>query len=258
MAFDDLTDRQRKLIVALLDSEAESGQANQEFRAISFSQGWRILIRGLGGPELIGDFSETDLLALRDEGYATLLRVGNGYNITLKPKAYSQFNLLSSPTTTIKNEDAGVAVPGSVDFVLVTALEEERDALLAKLPGTSRLNPSEDDVRVYYWSQLPVTFSNGLTGFYNIIVVQPLRMGRVEAANATSDAIRQWQPRYVGVVGIAGGVAENGVTYGDVLIPDQVADYELQKITPQGAEIRWQVYQTDARMLGAAHNLRDA
>ena len=37
-----------------------------------------------------------------------------------------------------------------VDFVIVTALEEERDAVLDKLPGYQRLTPTEEDIRVYY------------------------------------------------------------------------------------------------------------
>lgn len=33
-----------------------------------------------------------------------------------------------------------------MDFVIVTALEEERDAVLSKLPSTRKLPPTEDDV----------------------------------------------------------------------------------------------------------------
>src|SRR5262245_45295257 len=45
-----------------------------------------------------------------------------------------------------------------VDFVIITPLEEERKAILAKLPGYQRLNPSENDIWVYYTADLPVTF----------------------------------------------------------------------------------------------------
>jgi hypothetical protein len=37
-----------------------------------------------------------------------------------------------------------------VDFVIVTALEEERDAVLSKLQGGRKLPPTEADVRVYF------------------------------------------------------------------------------------------------------------
>jgi nucleoside phosphorylase len=80
-------------------------------------------------------------------------------------------------------------------------------------------------------------------------------MGRLQAATATSDAIRKWCPRYVLLVGIAGGVAQKNVELGDILISTQIVDYELQKLTPAGPEMRWEVHRADPRLLGAARNL---
>lgn len=142
-----------------------------------------------------------------------------------------------------------------VDFVLVTALPEELGAVLRMLPGIVRLAPSEEDIRTYYQVELPIAFSDGTSGFYKLIVLRLLGMGRVEAATATADAIRRWHPRYVVMIGIAGGVANRGVNIGDVLIADQVVDYESQKITPQGSEIRWEVFRVDARLLNACGNI---
>ena len=39
---------------------------------------------------------------------------------------------------------------------------------------------------------------------------------------------------------------------GDVLIPDQIADYEHQKLTNDGPQIRWDVHRADPRLLEAA------
>jgi len=144
-----------------------------------------------------------------------------------------------------------------VDFVIVTALEEERDAVLDKLPGYQQLVPFEDDVRVYYRADLSVTFPDGSTGTYRVVVVSLLGMGRVQAATATGDAIRLWRPQYVILIGIAGGIAARGVQLGDILISDQIVDYELQKLTPTGPDIRWEVHRADPRLLGAARNFRD-
>jgi len=98
------------------------------------------------------------------------------------------------------------------------------------------LPPSNKDVRIYYQVDLPVTFSDGTTGTYRLAFLSQLGMGRVQAANATSDAIRQWHPHYVLLVGIAGGITEAGVQPGDVLISDQIVDYELQKLTHNGGD----------------------
>ncbi|MGB8648474.1 MAG: 5'-methylthioadenosine/S-adenosylhomocysteine nucleosidase [Anaerolineae bacterium] len=141
------------------------------------------------------------------------------------------------------------------DFVLVTALPEERDAVLAKLPGWCKLPPSNEDIRTYFQAELPVIFSDGSTGTYHIIVMSLLGMGRVNAVTATADAIHRWHPRYVLLVGIAGGIAARHVAVGDLLISDQVVDYELQKITSEGPQIRWEVQHADPRLLNACINL---
>lgn len=154
-------------------------------------------------------------------------------------------------------EERQVVQVSGVDVVIVTALEEERDALRAKLPDCRVLPPSGDDVRIYYRSDLPVTFADGQAGTYSIVLTSLATMGRVSATATTADAIRRWHPRYVLLVGIAGGVAERGVNLGDVLISDQVVDYELQKVTVDGRQYRWQVHRADQRLLEAARNLSD-
>ena len=98
---------------------------------------------------------------------------------------------------------------------------------------------------MYYRARL--SLSNG--GAYELIVLQPLKMGRVQAANAVGDGIRKWRPRYVLLVGIAGGMPENDRELGDILIAEQVVDYEVQKIRRGGNEPRYDVYQSDPRLL---------
>lgn len=141
-----------------------------------------------------------------------------------------------------------------IDFVILTPLAEERDAVLARLPGYRKLPPSNDDLRVHYASDLPVTFPDGSTTSYAVIVTPLAKMGHNEASAATSDVIHRWKPRYVLLVGIAGGFGGAGVKLGDVLISEQVADYELAKVTPEKDEIRWQVYRVDQRLYIAAQN----
>lgn len=149
-----------------------------------------------------------------------------------------------------------VSEPVAPDFVVIAPLEEEREAMLGLLPAARRLPPDEHDVRIYYAAELPVRLSDGAAGAYRLIITSPLGMGRVEAAAATSDAIHRFNPRYVLLVGIAGGVAD-AVARGDVLVADQFVDYEQQKLTEQGPQIRYQAYRADARLLIAAQHLRN-
>ena len=142
------------------------------------------------------------------------------------------------------------------DFVIITPLEEEREAMLAHLGKPNRLPPANDDIRVYYPATIPVTFTDGTVSEYEVVLTDLLEMGRVEAANAVGDAIRRWRPRYVILVGIAGGLSKAGVQVGDVLISEQIADYELQKLTEEKTLTRWSVHRASPALLAAAKQLR--
>jgi nucleoside phosphorylase len=139
-----------------------------------------------------------------------------------------------------------------VDFLLVTALPEERDALLKRLPGYERVPARRDDIHVYFRAELPV--ESGL-GSYRVVVLPLLGMGRINAATATSEAIKRWRPRHVVLVGIAGGVAARSVALGDLLVSEQIVDYELQKLTERGIEVRWSVHKASRRLYAAALNM---
>lgn len=143
-----------------------------------------------------------------------------------------------------------------IDFLIITPLREELDAVLRKIPAP-KLPPSNQDIRTYYGANLPTKFADGTTASYKIVVAPLLGMGHTEAANLTGDAIRRWQPRYVLLVGIAGGYGKAGVDLGDILISEQVVDYELQKLTETGKSTRFKVHEVDPRLLGTAQNVLD-
>ena len=143
-----------------------------------------------------------------------------------------------------------------IDFVIITPLEEEREAMLAHLGKPNRLPPANDDIRVYYPATIPVTFTDGMASEYDVVLTDLLGMGRVEAANAVGDAIRRWRPRYIILVGIAGGLSKAGVQVGDVLISEQIADYELQKLTQEKTLTRWSIHRASPALLAAAKQLR--
>jgi nucleoside phosphorylase len=141
-----------------------------------------------------------------------------------------------------------------IDFIIVTALPEERDAVLSKLPGYKKLPPSDEDVRVYYWCELNIAFPDDSNGVYQIVVLPLPGMGRVKASNATKDAIHRWKPRHVLLVGIAGGMSKNGAALGDVLVSEQIVDYELQKNYDDREEPRYEVHRAHAGLLARAQN----
>src|SRR3984893_1267951 len=80
-------------------------------------------------------------------------------------------------------------------------------------------------------------------------------MGRVDAAIVVKDIMRRWVPRYVILAGIAGGFVRAGVKIGDVLVADQIVDFEHQKLTLKGPQIRWSVHRVHPGLLVAAKQL---
>lgn len=145
-----------------------------------------------------------------------------------------------------------------VDVLMVNALEEERDACLSMLPNYQKMPPTQEDVRVYHYAELEAVMADGTLVIYKIALLCVAGMGRVKAATATGDAIRAWRPAYVVVVGIAGGVVGEA-ELGDILVADQVADYEVQKVYPGNKlpSIRWVVHPADARFVNFAANFTD-
>jgi nucleoside phosphorylase len=141
-----------------------------------------------------------------------------------------------------------------MDFVLITALEEEKEALLAKLPGHQKLDQDDLDVHVYYTATVQTRRADGAR--YRVIVTCMSGMGPVEAAIKAKDAVQRWRPANVLLVGIAGGVKDE-VELGDVIVADLIADYSLGKQAVDGTrKITWQGYGVDPRMLSTANNLR--
>jgi nucleoside phosphorylase len=148
--------------------------------------------------------------------------------------------------------DADLVKP--VDIVIITALTEERDALLRKFPNRQQVDATDEDTLVYHFAKVPITYPSGKKGQYRVVVTSLLQIGQTDGAIAATKAIDRWDPRGVLLVGIAGGVKSNDVSIGDILVADTVAYYDDQSIRAAGAQIRWRMIPTDPLFLGAAQN----
>jgi 5'-methylthioadenosine/S-adenosylhomocysteine nucleosidase len=140
------------------------------------------------------------------------------------------------------------------DFLIVTTSGEEFQSFIQALPSPPRLRLTGGASYLVY--DLPILLPNGSSSAYRVVVMQT-NMGRVKAAITSSDAIRRWQPRYLILTGVAGGVSMRQVQLGDVLIADQIIDYEQQKITSEGVQPRWEVYRTDSGLLSSARGMKN-
>lgn len=121
-----------------------------------------------------------------------------------------------------------------IDFLLVTALELELDAVLLQLDGAVEYYP-RDMLRPSYCATVPADGG----GRYRVVAMTVSGMGNTEAALAASAMIARWRPNAVVMVGIAAGMPKKGeVRLGDVLVAEYVFDYEPSKLTPDGPEHR--------------------
>lgn len=138
-----------------------------------------------------------------------------------------------------------------VDFLIVTALAEERDAVLRKLGKTRKIQM--DGLPTYYRGSIKPYARRGV---YTVAVTMLNHMGNVESAQHTNQAIRDLQPAHVFMVGIAAGV-KGKVNLGDVLVADQILYYEEQKQKPKRKELRPRAYPADPYLLDRVKNYNE-
>jgi nucleoside phosphorylase len=140
-----------------------------------------------------------------------------------------------------------------IDFVIITALEEERDAMLSMLPDHVKLDKDGIDIHTYYSATVQTNRSDRAQ--YSVIVTSLLGMGPIYAAGKAAAVVARWRPRYVVLVGIAAGV-KGKVSLGDVLVARNIADYTLGKQETDGTRtIRWQQFHPDGNLVDSVINL---
>lgn len=78
---------------------------------------------------------------------------------------------------------------------------------------------------------------------FSIVHAKQAEMGMTAAASTAMKLIYEFRPRYIIMVGIAAGVAQEGVAeqmYGDVVVPDVVWNYAAGKfVSPDNADIAY-------------------
>jgi nucleoside phosphorylase len=145
------------------------------------------------------------------------------------------------------------------DFVIVTALEKEAQAVVRRLENYRIERPEDRDIRTYHCGLVPIQEGDRA---YRVVVVQLPDIGEVPAANAAGDAIRCWKPKYVLMVGIAGGMpkkepSKDDLDLGDVVVANQIIGYEYSGVTEDGLEPRDRVYPVSQLLLDRVHNFWD-
>ncbi len=131
------------------------------------------------------------------------------------------------------------------EFVIISALQYEHDAMLRELTvGSNKERFGGVEVRV----PGPLNERVG-------IAVPIVEIGRLTAAVVATQVLMYWRPRLVLLVGGAGGFSAAGVRNGDVLVATMIADFELQKLTDAGPEVRWRTHAVSPLALQSAQRV---
>ena len=137
-----------------------------------------------------------------------------------------------------------------VDILIITALEVERNAVLRYLPGYRKV--SKADFPTYFCATLE-TVAGSDREIPLVAVTMLTDAGNTPAAVRTSQCIQHLKPRYVLMIGIAGGI-KGKVNLGDVVVSKQIVYYEQAKVTPSGSEPRIREGSVDSILLDRAMN----
>jgi nucleoside phosphorylase len=127
----------------------------------------------------------------------------------------------------------------SVDLLIITALPEELEVIRSYLPHGDRIDSQHCELTYYVGSletEKEDSYSYGLTCLF--------QMGNTDAGVSTSHAIRDLNPSYVFMFGLAAGVKDQ-VNLSDVIVATHIFYYEQAKLHSGMVEIRPQSYRTD-------------
>lgn len=128
-------------------------------------------------------------------------------------------------------------------ILIITALKKELEPVLNTIvsPLRNRLFIEMKNGRKYYIYKESATLTIICTSF--------LEMGQVNAALAIQDAVNSYGISKVIMTGICGGI-DRTMKYGDIIISDQIVNYDLAKIkSNELVEVRWDVYRSDFELV---------
>jgi nucleoside phosphorylase len=131
----------------------------------------------------------------------------------------------------------------TADFVIITALKEEFEAVLSKFSNLHKFDDTQYIVEV--------STTRHDTTVYRVVVaclgLLERKVGHTIAAIKTSLWVKHWQPRYVLLVGIAAGVpGRYPINLGDVIIPKKIIDSGVKTVAENKQwKPDWNPYRVD-------------
>src|SRR5262249_30239661 len=114
-----------------------------------------------------------------------------------------------------------------VDFAIVTIRADEFTAVLRHFPPPETISGARQH-NIFY---VPAPRSRR----YRVAVVRCGEQSTGESQNVARDLIKDLDPQWILVVGIAGGVPDNEFTLGDVILSTKIHDLTVSAVNPDGS-----------------------
>ena len=147
-------------------------------------------------------------------------------------------------------------LPSHVDIAIVTILPEEYEAVKRRLKNVRRDPGTKDQPNQYAWIVGEIEAAQG--GTYQVVVAMTLNPGNTSGSLGTGRTVARWKPRYVLLVGIAGGIRREQLGLGNVVVSKQIVSYEYGKLECNAFNPRPDfVFQLDGSLLRSALSLRE-
>jgi nucleoside phosphorylase len=152
---------------------------------------------------------------------AGLARGETELDIKLQQLQLRELRHVPMHTEPLKPKESG----GPVDFLLVAALPKELRPAVYKVFKAQRIPKDGEDSRNYWRAVVDTNFRRQ----YSVRLLAVGRKGGQNTASAVVQAVGKWHPRYVIMFGIAAVCPGSGRKLGDILVADQIADFEETK-----------------------------
>ncbi len=149
-------------------------------------------------------------------------------------------------------EMAQAHVDANPIVLLITAVTSERSALLEVLQSEYSVTPSRQEIDGRYYN----VFSWGSRGgCWDVYIGQPTEKGGPATQALLQDFVRKKHPTLVLMVGMCGGLPENGAKEGMVIMAREVFNYEPARLRDGVSKWNPTGYRCAARLLDLANAL---
>lgn len=117
-----------------------------------------------------------------------------------------------------------------VDFAIITIREDEFEAVLERVGADASWSMLTGPRTGRLYNQCVVRGATPRT----VVAVRCLEQGNTEAQRLAHDLLEDIDPQWLFVVGIAGGVATDEFTLGDVVVSSRILDFSVEAVQRDG------------------------